>query len=853
MCANLPIADGVGAIVKKRFLLFVTTAVGSLCLAAASALGQNWTLTSAPTNAWSAVACSADGMRIVAVVAGGGIYTSTSLGTNWNLTMAPSNEWSSVCCSTNGATIVAAVNGGGIWTSTDYGTNWNPSMALSNGWTGLACSADGTRDAAVSADGIWTSTNAGEFWSTNAAPMTSYISVACSADGNMIVADQNGLGMFWISDDAGSTWMGKGYADYRFVSCSGDATKIAVAATADGSFTLSTNSGIILTSEWECIGPIAFAADGETLIGVNCASSFCVSLDSGSTWSPLGGPIETWDDVSLAVAADGNKFVAVVNGGGIYTWQLLSPVVVGEPQSQTAIGGNGVALQANIVSTSPLTYQWQCNGTNLPGATNATFTLTNVNLANSGSYVLLVSNSFGSVSSSVAVLTVVPALLTTQSPDPALYDANLMASIATGSNSTALYFEWGVDTNYGHQTQPIILQDANASSITNLITGLTPYTTYHFQAVASNVFGTVLGGDVSFTTVPRFVQVGTNTDWSALVLSGDGRELAATLNGIVYVSTNLGVTFMPTTGTGSVFAVSSNGATILAASGTNIDVSLDRGETWVTNFAPAVFSIFAASSSAQYLAAMGGTLYTSTNFGATWIPRSIPYGYTVGLASSADGSILYGAGSAGYETIGIYASHDYGNDCFSLAVFGETLGPGGIACSGNGSVIAEASENYVMSTNGGASWSGYGQPTYGSVACSADGQTILLAAYGGAAVSPDTGGSWYYVNGPYSLSSGSVRSSADGKTLAELSFGSIYLSTPPPSQPSSLSETTSISNGWPVFQLTGQAGYTYDVQASTNLSNWTTIAVLVNTNGVVPFSDPAATNYNQRFYRAVAP
>jgi hypothetical protein len=846
-------ADGVGAIVKKRILLFVTTALGSLFFAAASAFGQNWTLTSAPTNAWSAVACSSDGMKIVAVVSGGGIYTSTDLGTNWNPTSAPTNNWSSVCCSTNAATMVAAVNGGGIWTSLDYGTNWNSSMAPSNGWTGLACSADGTRDVAVSADGIWTSTDAGEFWSTNAAPMTSYISVACSADGNMIEADQNGLGMFWISDNAGSTWTGKGYADYQFVTSSGDGTEIAVAATSDGSFSLSTNSGTIWTSEWECIGPIAFAADGETLIGVNCASSFCASLDSGLTWSPLGGPIETWNDVSLAVAADGNKFVAVVNGGGIYMWQLLSPVIFGEPQSQTAIGGNGVALQATIVSTSPLTYQWQCDGTNLPGATNAAFMLTNVNLANSGSYVLMASNSVGSVLSSVAVLTVVPALLTTQSPDPALYDANLMASIATGSNSTVVYFEWGVDTNYAHQTRPVLLQDANSLDVTNLITGLTPYTTYHCQAVASNSFGTVLGGDVSFTTVPKFVQVGTNTDWSALVLSGDGRELAATLDGIVYVSTNFGVTFIPTAGTGSVFAVSSNGATIMAASGTNIYVSMNRGSTWVTNNAPTTFTHFAASSSSQNIvAAGGGNVFTSTNFGTTWKAASPTFGGPC-LASSADGSALYAAGTPAYEAVCVWGSSISAHTWTPLCDFSSETGVGSIACSADGAIIFVAAEGPLLSTSGGASWSPMYLPNYGSVACSADGRTILLTAFEGADVSPDTGATWYFVNGPYSLSYGSVQSSADGKTLAELSFGSIYLSTPPPSQPSFLSQTTSSSNGLPAFQLTGQPGYTYVVQASTNLINWTNIAVLVNTNGIVQFTDTAATNYNQRFYRAIAP
>ena len=55
MWADMHMATGVSAIVKKSLLLFVTTAAGSLCFAAPSALGQNWTLTSAPFNSWSDV------------------------------------------------------------------------------------------------------------------------------------------------------------------------------------------------------------------------------------------------------------------------------------------------------------------------------------------------------------------------------------------------------------------------------------------------------------------------------------------------------------------------------------------------------------------------------------------------------------------------------------------------------------------------------------------------------------------------------------------------------------------------------------------------------------------------------
>ncbi|OHA16858.1 MAG: hypothetical protein A3C79_00835 [Candidatus Taylorbacteria bacterium RIFCSPHIGHO2_02_FULL_45_28] len=73
------------------------------------------------------------------------------------------------------------------------------------------------------------------------------------------------------------------------------------------------------------------------------------------------------------------------------------------------------------------------------------------------------------------------------------------------------------------------------------------------------------------------------------------------------------------------------------------------------------------------------------------------------------------------------------------------------------------------------------------------------------------------------------------------------------SQPFSLSFTGSTTNGAMVQQLTGEAGFDYHIQASTNLLNWTDIAVLANTNGLVRFYDQSSTNAPMKFYRGVSP
>jgi hypothetical protein len=99
-----------------------------------------------------------------------------------------------------------------------------------------------------------------------------------------------------------------------------------------------------------------------------------------------------------------------------------------------------------------------------------------------------------------------------------------------------------------------------------------------------------------------------------------------------------------------------------------------------------------------------------------------------------------------------------------------------------------------------------------------------------------------------------IDAATDG-SVSSISITNVIMGYIGVSQPFTLSATTNTYGGLQVFQLSGQPGFNYKVQASTNLVNWDDIAVLVNTNldGIVPFIDPSSTNYTQRFYRAVAP
>ena len=61
------------------------------------------------------------------------------------------------------------------------------------------------------------------------------------------------------------------------------------------------------------------------------------------------------------------------------------------------------------------------------------------------------------------------------------------------------------------------------------------------------------------------------------------------------------------------------------------------------------------------------------------------------------------------------------------------------------------------------------------------------------------------------------------------------------------------ANGTVQLTLMGQPNLLYVFEASTNLVQWAKLAVRTNLTGAVDFTDSAAINYPQRFYRGVAP
>lgn len=122
---------------------------------------------------------------------------------------------------------------------------------------------------------------------------------------------------------------------------------------------------------------------------------------------------------NVTPANTGNYTVVVTNFWGSatssnITLSVPSPLSVSAPAGQTNYAGRDVSLGVTPSGTSPFSYQWQKGGVNLANGGDVSGVFTNMlsiapaATADSGNYQVVVTNNSGSVTSSVAVVSILP-------------------------------------------------------------------------------------------------------------------------------------------------------------------------------------------------------------------------------------------------------------------------------------------------------------------------------------------------------------------------------------------------------------------------------------------------------------
>ena len=169
-------------------------------------------------------------------------------------------------------------------------------------------------------------------------------------------------------------------------------TNQAVLEGAAAAFSVQATGGLALACQWQ-------------LNGTNLS-------DNGN----LAGSTSTGLTINHVSAANvGNYTVVVTNFAGSVTSSNAAltltpspPIITSQPTNQTVYAYVTVRLSVNTIGTTPISYQWSFNNTNLVNGTNATLTLTNVQLNQSGTYFVMVTNLYGATNSATVLLTVVP-------------------------------------------------------------------------------------------------------------------------------------------------------------------------------------------------------------------------------------------------------------------------------------------------------------------------------------------------------------------------------------------------------------------------------------------------------------
>jgi cytochrome c len=113
-------------------------------------------------------------------------------------------------------------------------------------------------------------------------------------------------------------------------------------------------------------------------------------------------PSSAYIGLAACSHVDGTIGTAMLDNVAIY----VPPAIVTQPANQTAKAGANAQLNVVATGAQPLSYQWRLNGNPVAGATNFTFFLASAQAADSGSYTVVITNHLGSVTSSVAQLTI---------------------------------------------------------------------------------------------------------------------------------------------------------------------------------------------------------------------------------------------------------------------------------------------------------------------------------------------------------------------------------------------------------------------------------------------------------------
>lgn len=212
-----------------------------------------------------------------------------------------------------------------------------------------------------------------------------------------------------------------------------------------------------------------------------------------SVLSPEGTyKVSVWNQCGTVISSD-----IIVNPGEVTPPEPeegVAPVITTQPQSNVGVV-NGANITLNVVATSatPMTYQWRRNGVNISGATSSSYTIVNAQTGNMGAYTVVVTNSYGSVTSNTANIALAdcatPSITVQPTSSTTLTVGSQFSVSVTATSATSMTYQW--------RKNGVNISGANASTYTIPSAQLGDAGTY--SVVVSNTCGSSTSNNATLT------------------------------------------------------------------------------------------------------------------------------------------------------------------------------------------------------------------------------------------------------------------------------------------------------------------------------------------------------------------
>jgi endonuclease/exonuclease/phosphatase family metal-dependent hydrolase len=522
-----------------------------------------------------------------------------------------------------------------------------------------------------------------------------------------------------------------------------------------------------------------------------------------------------------------------------------APLITAQPQSQIVAVGLPATFNVSAAGSAPLSYQWRFNDTNLSGANASSYSIASAQTTDNGSYLVVITNLAGAVTSAVAVLTVsnTPPVISTQPADLAVYPGETAAFSVAAGGAAPLVYQWRFNgTNL-----------AGASNADYSFNNVQTNQAGNYTVVITNLSGSVTSA-VAVLTVENPAPVLRTQPVGVTVTQGASATFSVTASGASpldyqwrFNGSNLpGATTNPFTIGAAQLADAGNYSVVV----TNLSGSATSAVATLTvNAVP--------TGNPVTLAGWDVSTLTSQNFGpspmapTTNAPVVTVGGLTRGSGVTATGTAgmrtwggngfdsasLSSAATAGdYVTFSLAANAGYRISFTSISKFDykrSSSGPTtGVLQFQVGAGPFTPVSNFSYSSTTGASLAPIDLSGYAELQNVGPATTVTFRIVNCGASS--SGGNWYL----YDLAS---------SPEPDLAVQGLLTAIAPPAAPVL---AAAASDGGIQINLTGTSGASYVLQSATNLFSPHWILILTN---AAPFNF-RETNLTgaQKFYRAVA-